>query len=61
MGNGKTTTKSESDQKEGESLRKTSRENGNVSAHKYKSNCHKYGKTHSINECPAYKKKCNIC
>jgi len=48
-------------QEGGENLRKTPRENGNVSAHKYKFNCTKCGKTHSINECPAYKKNCNIC
>jgi len=48
-------------QEGGENLRKTPRENGNVSAHKYKFNCTKCGKTHSINECPAYKKSCNIC
>jgi len=48
-------------QEGGENFRKTPRENGNVSAHKYKFNCTKYGKIHSVNECPAYSKNCNIC
>lgn len=48
-------------QEGGENFRKMLRENGHVSAHKYKFNCTKCGKTHSINECPAYSKNCNIC
>lgn len=27
----------------------------------FKFNCKKCGKLHSYNECPAYKKNCNIC
>jgi hypothetical protein len=42
-----------------EHLKKTPKENGNVKTYKF--NCYKCGKVHSINECPAYNRNCNIC
>lgn len=48
-----------SEQYSREQLKKTSKEKGKVKTFKF--NCYKCGKTHSVNECPAYNKNCNIC